>query len=29
MPRAQTKKIQEFIKMNRTELMEKWNELSG
>jgi hypothetical protein len=29
MPLAQTKKIQEFIKMNRTELMEKWNELSG
>lgn len=29
MPPAQTKKIQEFIQMNRTELMEKWNELSG
>jgi hypothetical protein len=29
MPPAQTKKIQEFIKTNRTELMEKWNELSG
>jgi hypothetical protein len=29
MPPAQTKKIQEFIQMNQSELMEKWNELSG
>jgi hypothetical protein len=29
MPPAQVKKIQEFIKMNQTELTEKWNELSG
>jgi len=29
MPPAQTKKIQEFIQMNQSELIEKWNELSG
>ncbi|MBS0617812.1 MAG: DUF4160 domain-containing protein [Spirochaetes bacterium] len=29
MPPAQTKKISEFITANQSELLEKWNELSG